>query len=113
VANRLREMIDAYEARDVDRARNLHYATLPVIRAMGRVGGVIFAKTALRLRGIDVGDPRLPLPPATEEQVAAIAGDLQAAGIALATDGRRADDQGQGALGPRATADLGAEVAYH
>jgi 4-hydroxy-tetrahydrodipicolinate synthase len=112
VANRLRELLDAYEAADVDRARNLHYATIPVIRAMGRVGGVIFAKTAMRLRGIDVGDPRLPLPPATEEQVAAIAGDLQAAGIALA-DSRGVDDHGQGALGPRAAADLGAEVAYH
>ncbi len=66
VANRLREMIDAYEAGDVDRARNLHYATIPVIRAMGRVGGVIFAKTAMRLRGIDVGNPRLPLPQFTE-----------------------------------------------
>jgi 4-hydroxy-tetrahydrodipicolinate synthase len=113
VANRLRELLDAYEAGDVDRARNLHYATLPVIRAMGRVGGVIFAKTALRLRGIDVGEPRLPLPPATEEQVAAIAGDLQTAGIALATDTHRREHHGHGALGARAAADLGAEVAYH
>jgi 4-hydroxy-tetrahydrodipicolinate synthase len=113
VANRLRELIDTYEAGDVDRARNLHYATIPVIRAMGRVGGVIFAKTAMRLRGIDVGDPRLPLPPATEDQVAAIEGDLQVAGIALATDSHRARDHRQGALGARADADLGAEVAYH
>jgi 4-hydroxy-tetrahydrodipicolinate synthase len=113
VANRLRELLDAYEAGDVDRARNLHYATLPVIRAMGRVGGVVFAKTALRLRGVDVGDPRLPLPPATEEQVAAIAGDLQAAGIALAQDAPGRGDHGHGALGARAAADLGAEVAYH
>jgi 4-hydroxy-tetrahydrodipicolinate synthase len=112
VANRLRELLDAYEAGDVDRARNLHYATLPVIRAMGRVGGVLFAKTAMRLRGIDVGDPRLPLPPVTEEQEMAIAGDLQAAGIALA-DSHGVDDHGQGALGARAAADLGAEVAYH
>jgi 4-hydroxy-tetrahydrodipicolinate synthase len=112
VANRLRELLDAYEAGDVDRARNLHYATIPVIRAMGRVGGVIFAKTAMRLRGIDVGNPRLPLPPATEDQVAAIEGDLQAAGIALAND-TRVEDHGQGALGARADADLGAEVAYH
>jgi 4-hydroxy-tetrahydrodipicolinate synthase len=112
VANRLRELLDAFEAGDTDRARNLHYATIPVIRAMGRVGGVIFAKTAMRLRGIDVGDPRLPLPPATEEQVAAIAGDLQAAGIALA-DSERVEDHGQGALGARAAVDLGAEVAYH
>ncbi|WP_142099110.1 4-hydroxy-tetrahydrodipicolinate synthase [Pseudonocardia cypriaca] len=113
VANRLREMLDAYEAGDVDRARNLHYATIPVIRAMGRVGGVLFAKSAMRLRGIDVGDPRLPLPPATEEQVAAIEGDLHAAGIALATGNQRPEQQGQGALGARADADLGAEVAYH
>jgi 4-hydroxy-tetrahydrodipicolinate synthase len=113
VANRLRELIDTYEAGDVDRARNLHYATIPVMRAMGRVGGVIFAKTAMRLRGIDVGDPRLPLPPATEEQVAAIEADLQVAGIALATDSNRARDHRQGALGARANADLGAEVAYH
>jgi 4-hydroxy-tetrahydrodipicolinate synthase len=113
VANRLRELIDTYEAGDVDRARNLHYATIPLIRAMGRVGGVIFAKTAMRLRGIDVGDPRLPLPPATDEQVAAIASDLHAAGIALATDAHQVKDHGRGALGARADADLGAEVAYH
>jgi 4-hydroxy-tetrahydrodipicolinate synthase len=113
VANRLRELLDAYEAGDVDRARNLHYATIPVIRAMGRVGGVLFAKTAMRLRGIDVGNPRLPLPPVTEEQEAAIASDLQSAGIALAADSHRVDDHGQGALGARAAADLGAEVAYH
>ncbi|GAA4873133.1 4-hydroxy-tetrahydrodipicolinate synthase [Pseudonocardia benzenivorans] len=113
VADRLRALIDAYEAGEHDRARALHYATLPVIRAMGRVGGVVFAKTALRLRGIDVGDPRLPLPPATDEQVAAIVGDLAAAGIALdpeAVGVRR--DRGYGALGARATLDIGAEVAY-
>jgi len=54
-----------------------------VIRAMGRAGGVIFSKAALRLRGVDVGDPRLPLPPATAEQVAAITDDLAEAGVPL------------------------------
>jgi 4-hydroxy-tetrahydrodipicolinate synthase len=111
VANRLREMLDAFEAGDVVRARNLHYSTLPVMRAMGRVGGVVFAKTALRLRGLDVGNPRLPLPPATDEQVDAIAGDLRAAGVAL--EGDHPDDTGHDALGAPATADLGARVAYH
>ena len=62
----------------------MHAATFPVIRAMGRAGGVIFSKAALRLRGVDVGDPRLPLPPATVEQVAAIADDLAEAGVPLA-----------------------------
>jgi 4-hydroxy-tetrahydrodipicolinate synthase len=84
VADRLRVLIDAYESGDVARARTTHASTFPVIRAMGRVGGVIFAKAALRLRGIGVGDPRLPLPPATPEQVAAIADDLAEAGVPLA-----------------------------
>jgi 4-hydroxy-tetrahydrodipicolinate synthase len=83
VADRLRVLLDAYEAGDVARARTAHAATFPVIRAMGRVGGVIFSKAALRLRGVDVGDPRLPLPPATAEQVAAIADDLAEAGVPL------------------------------
>jgi 4-hydroxy-tetrahydrodipicolinate synthase len=84
VADRLRVLLDAYEAGDVVRARTVHAATFPVIRAMGRVGGVIFSKAALRLRGVAAGDPRLPLPPATPEQVAAIADDLAEAGVPLA-----------------------------
>ncbi|WP_214366769.1 4-hydroxy-tetrahydrodipicolinate synthase [Pseudonocardia sp. H11422] len=112
VADRLRALLDAYEAGEVERARALHAATLPVIRAMGRVGGAVFAKTAMRLRGLDVGDPRLPLPPATEDQVTAIAADLAAAGIALDPSTRERSVPGHGALGAPATVDLGAEVAY-
>jgi 4-hydroxy-tetrahydrodipicolinate synthase len=84
VADRLRVLVDAYEAGDVVRARTVHAAVSPVVRAMGRVGGVTFAKAALRLRGIEVGDPRLPQVPATPEQVAAIADDLAEAGVPLA-----------------------------
>lgn len=115
VADRLLAMLDAFEAGQTDRARSLNATMLPVIRAMGHVGGAVFAKTAMALRGLDVGDPRLPLPPATEAEVAAIIADLDAAGVALDADaraGRRARHHGHGALGARATADLGAEVAY-
>ncbi len=83
VADRLRELLLAYRAGEVDRARDIHAGTFPVIRAMGRVGGAIFAKAAMRLRGVDVGDPRLPLVPATPEQTSAIAADLAEAGVAL------------------------------
>ncbi len=115
VADRLRAMLDAFSAGEHDRARALHYAMLPVIRAMGRVGGAVFAKTALRLRGVDVGDTRLPLPPATDEQITAIAGDLAVAGVALDPASRSdtlPEQYGQGALGSRTHTDLGAEVAY-
>lgn len=84
VAGRLRRMLDTYENGDVVTARTVHRGLLPVYRAMGRVGGVIFVKAALRLRGQDAGDPRLPLPPATPEQVRLIASDLGDAGVPLA-----------------------------
>jgi len=108
VADRLRAMVDAYEAGDVERARALNFSMLPVQRAMGRVGGAVFCKTALRLRGLDVGDTRLPLPPATDEQVAAIAGDLTAAGVALDPDAHPNPGLGQGALGPGVEVGTGA-----
>ena len=85
VAGRLRSMLDNYERGDVTTARTIHNGLLPVLRGFGRVGGVVFSKTALRLRGHDCGDPRLPLPPATPDQVTAIAGDLAEAGVPLAT----------------------------
>ena len=80
VADRLRVLLDAFEAGELARARDGPRRMLPVQRAMGRVGGAVFVKTALRLRGLDVGDTRLPLPPATAEQVAAIAADLRRPG---------------------------------
>jgi len=79
VAGRLRDMLDAFEYGKVDDARAIHLALLPLLRATGRVGGVTFAKAAIRLRGHDMGDPRLPLMPATAEQAAAIAADLDEA----------------------------------
>lgn len=84
VSGRLRDLVDAHEAGRVADATAVHHGLLPVLRAMSRVGGVIFSKAAVRLCGIDAGDPRLPLPPANPEQVAAIAGDLAAAGVPLA-----------------------------
>ncbi|NKQ58731.1 4-hydroxy-tetrahydrodipicolinate synthase [Amycolatopsis sp. K13G38] len=83
VAGRIRAMIEAYEDGDTSTARTNHRGMLPVFRAMSRVGGVVFAKTALRLRGHDAGEPRLPIVPATEDQIQAIAADLTQAGVPL------------------------------
>jgi 4-hydroxy-tetrahydrodipicolinate synthase len=83
VAGRIRAMIEAYESGDTSTARTNHRGMLPVYRALSRVGGVAFVKAALRLRGFGVGDPRLPIVPATNEQVRAIAADLAQAGVPL------------------------------
>lgn len=76
VADRLRAMITAFEAGEVSTARAVHASTLPVIRAFSMVGGVTFSKAALRLTGLDAGNPRLPQLPADPDQVTAIASAL-------------------------------------
>src|SRR3954449_12242404 len=134
VADRLRRMLDAFEAGDNATARELHAATMPLCQAMGAAGGgVLFVKAALRLRGLDVGDPRLPIPPVTDDQLELVAAGLAAAGVRLDraigdsaadpsgdssaestadTTGEHRSERGRGALGARAAADLGAEIAF-
>jgi 4-hydroxy-tetrahydrodipicolinate synthase len=111
VADRLREMLDAFEAGEVDRARAVNASCLSITRAMGRVGGAVFSKVGLQLRGIDVGNPRLPLPPATDEQVEAVAADLRAAGVPLGPDAYRCADEVSGMSGSSARS-LEVGVAY-
>ncbi len=75
----VRAMVDAANAGDFRRARELHEALLPAHLAMSRTGGgsgLVFVKAALRLAGFGVGDPRLPQIPATHEQTEQIARDL-------------------------------------
>jgi 4-hydroxy-tetrahydrodipicolinate synthase len=84
VADRLRQLLDAYESGDVRTAREINTGLLPVLRAFGRVGGVIFSKAALGVRGVPVGEPRLPLPPATPAELELITADLREAGVPAA-----------------------------
>lgn len=81
VADRLRTMITAFDAGEVGTARDIHVSTLGMIRAFCMVGGVAFSKAALRLVGLDVGEPRLPLLAADPDQVAAVAAALVEAGV--------------------------------
>ncbi|MFF0144850.1 4-hydroxy-tetrahydrodipicolinate synthase [Amycolatopsis sulphurea] len=87
VAGRIGAMIDAYESGDTSTARTNHRGMLPVLRAFSRVGGVAFAKAALQLRGFGIGDPRLPIVPATEEQLQLLAADLAQGGVPLEDSG--------------------------
>lgn len=78
----MRELYDAYDTGDLARAREIHTTVLtPLIRAQHRLGGANFAKAALREQGIDVGEPRLPLVPLDNEQVAGLRRDLDQAGV--------------------------------
>ncbi|GAA3518291.1 4-hydroxy-tetrahydrodipicolinate synthase [Corynebacterium pilbarense] len=78
----LRELVTAYENGDLARAREINANTLNVLaRQQGALGGVTFAKAALRLQGIEVGDPRLPVASATDEQVERLREEMTQAGV--------------------------------
>lgn len=70
VPGRLAALRDAVAAGDLATARTLNDSMAPLVEAMGLTGGVTMVKTALRMTGFDVGDPRLP-------QVAADPGQIE------------------------------------
>ncbi len=81
VPDRLRALVDAYQAGDVRRAREINVSMIPLNRAMARLGGVAMTKGALRLLGIETGEPRLPQVMPTPDQLDELAVDLRAAGV--------------------------------
>lgn len=79
---RLRELVEAFEAGDLTRAREINANIINVLaRQQAVLGGATFAKAALRLQGLDVGNPRLPVVGATDEQLAALREDMEKAGV--------------------------------
>jgi 4-hydroxy-tetrahydrodipicolinate synthase len=80
-AARTRELVDAFAAGDVERARELHRRLLPAYSGIFRTQGTIMVKAALPLVGFPVGPVRLPLVDATPEQVEVLRADLTAAGV--------------------------------
>jgi 4-hydroxy-tetrahydrodipicolinate synthase len=83
VGDRLHEMIDAYTAGDVARARALHYELLPVYTGLFRNQGVIMTKAALRMLGLPGGPVRPPLTDASPAEVALLRDDLTEGGVKL------------------------------
>lgn len=77
----LRDMLTAFASGDVATARKISVGLGPLNAAQTRLGGVTLSKEGLRLQGFEVGDPRLPQVPATDDQIAALAADLRAASV--------------------------------
>ena len=76
VTPQLVELVQAYEAGDVARAREVNRLLQPVYTGLFRTQGAILAKAALALAGLPVGPVRLPLVDATPEQVDVLRADL-------------------------------------
>lgn len=82
LGERIGQMMAAYRAGDVGRARELNASMIPAYTGMFRTQGVIMAKAALRELGLPSGPVRLPLVDASAEQVTILRADLAAAGVA-------------------------------
>ena len=83
VGDRLHEMIDAFGAGDVSRARRIHYDLIPVYDGLFRNQGAVMTKAALDLLGLPGGAVRGPLLAATQAERHQLALDLTAGGVKL------------------------------
>jgi len=85
VGDRMREMWEAAQAGEIERAREIDAEITPVYEATSVTTNPIPLKAALAMLGLCEDRLRLPLVPADEEQRAAIRAGLDAAGVAVAS----------------------------
>lgn len=82
VGPRIKEIFDAWRGGDVEAARQRYVELVPLLATiMGVTASPIPVKAAANMIGLEVGGPRLPLVPATEEEEAAIRAALEGAGL--------------------------------
>ncbi|WP_018339964.1 4-hydroxy-tetrahydrodipicolinate synthase [Corynebacterium caspium] len=77
----LRALYTSFDEGDLIRAREINARLHPLIQAQARLGGATLSKAALRLQGIDVGDPRLPVTPPNTAEIEDLRRDMEKAGV--------------------------------
>jgi 4-hydroxy-tetrahydrodipicolinate synthase len=68
IGNEMQEMIAAFENGDRVKAAKLHQKLLPIMKGLFAAPSPVPVKTALQMKGLDVGSVRLPLVPLTEQE---------------------------------------------
>jgi 4-hydroxy-tetrahydrodipicolinate synthase len=68
IGNEMQQMIAAFEAGELAKAAKLHQKLLPIMKGLFAAPNPVPVKTALQLKGLDVGSVRLPLVPLTEQE---------------------------------------------
>lgn len=68
IGNEMQEMIQAFEDGEHAKAAKLHQRLLPIMKGMFSAPSPTPVKTALQLKGIDVGGVRLPMVPLSQEE---------------------------------------------
>jgi 4-hydroxy-tetrahydrodipicolinate synthase len=77
IGNEMQDMINKFKNGDVTGAASLHRNLLPIMKAMFAAPNPTPVKAALNMRGIPVGDVRLPLIPLNNEEKIALQRTLQ------------------------------------
>jgi 4-hydroxy-tetrahydrodipicolinate synthase len=77
VGNEMQEMIAAFENGELAKAAKTHQKLLPIMKALFAAPSPAPVKTALQLKGLDVGSVRLPLVPLSEQERMALTNILQ------------------------------------
>ena len=84
IADRLKQMADAFFNNNFSKALEIHQNLLPIYTGvMSRMPGVMSIKAALRLKGLPAGAARLPLVDADEKQIEQLRADLLAGGLKI------------------------------
>lgn len=84
IGAQMRKMINKFLAGDLAGALEIHLALDPLFKAFGsngRINGIPIWKAAMELVGLEVGPPRLPLAPATTEEIEIMRGHLVRLGL--------------------------------
>ncbi|WHY63582.1 4-hydroxy-tetrahydrodipicolinate synthase [Cytobacillus firmus] len=73
LGNEMQEMITAYLNGENEKAAKIHQKILPIMEGLFAAPSPVPVKTALQLKGLDVGSVRLPMVPLTEQERSAVA----------------------------------------
>jgi 4-hydroxy-tetrahydrodipicolinate synthase len=72
MGNEMQEMVKAFLEGDNEKAAKLHQKLLPIMQGLFAAPSPAPVKTALQIKGLDVGSVRLPLVPLTEQERATL-----------------------------------------
>jgi 4-hydroxy-tetrahydrodipicolinate synthase len=81
IGNEMQDMINQFKNGDVSGAATLHRNLLPIMKAMFAAPNPTPVKAALNMKGIPVGDVRLPLIPLNNEEKIALQRTLQTSNL--------------------------------
>ncbi|MGM0775118.1 MAG: 4-hydroxy-tetrahydrodipicolinate synthase [Bacillota bacterium] len=73
IGNEMQEMLTAYLNGENEKAAKIHQKILPIMEGLFAAPSPVPVKTALQLKGLDVGSVRLPMVPLTEQERSAVA----------------------------------------